>query len=150
MKKCALAAGVIAALAYPSFASAMTDAECSAAWTKADANSDGFLSAPEGSRYMASLRIAEKPVVDGKLSQVVFLEHCKAGHFNAVKAEAGAPLPGSNSFSESQAMDRAMAAGLTGISALKKDDKGVWRGTAADGSKNVNVAIDFKGNVVSN
>ncbi len=150
MKKFVLAAGVIAALAFPSLASAMTDAECSAAWTKADANKDGVLSAPEGARYMASLRVAEKPVVDGKLLEATFLEHCKAGHFDAVKAEAGAPLPGSNSFTEVQAADRAIAAGLTGISALKKDDKGVWRGTAADGTKKVNVAIDFKGNVVAN
>ncbi len=150
MKKLALVTGVFAALAFPSFASAMTDAECTAAWTKADANADGSLSAAEGPRYMAFLRVAEKPVVDAKLSKVAFLEHCKAGHFNAVKAEAGAPLPGSNSFTESQATDRAMAAGLTSVSALKKDDKGVWRGTAAEGSKNVNVAIDFKGNVVAN
>ena len=99
---------------------------------------------------MAALRVAEKPVVDGKLSQAAFLEHCKAGHFNVVKVGAGAPLPGSNSFTETQASDRAMAAGLTGISVLKKDDKGVWRGTASDGSKNVGVAVDFKGNVVAN
>lgn len=150
MKKLALVAGLVTVLAFPSLASALTDVECSAAWTKADANGDGMLSAPEGARYLASLRIAEKPVADGKLSQATFLEHCKAGLFNAVKVDAGAPLPGSNSFTETQAMDRAMAAGLINVSALKKDDKGVWRGTAADGSKNVNVAIDFKGNVVVN
>ena len=150
MKKLALVAGVVTTLAIPSLASAMTDTECTAAWTKADANGDGVLAAPEGARYLASLRIAEKPVLDGKLSQAAFLEHCKAGRFDIVKVEVGAPLPGSNSFTEGQAIDRAMAAGLTGVSVLKKDDKGVWRGTAADGSKNVNVAVDFKGNVVAN
>ena len=150
MKNLALVTGVFAALAFPSLASAMTDAECTAAWTKADVNSDGVLATPEGSRYLAALRVAEKPVVDGKLTQAAFFEHCKAGHFNVVQVEVGAPLPGSNSFTESQAIDRAMAAGLTGISVLKKDDKGVWRGTGADGSKTVNVAVDFKGNVVVN
>ncbi len=150
MTKLALVAGVFAALAFPTLSSAMTDAECTAAWTKADVNGDGAITAPEGARYMASLRVAERPVVDGKLARAAFLEHCKAGRFNAIKAEAGAPLPGSNSFTETQATDRALAAGLTTVSALKKDDKGVWRGTAADGSKTVNVAIDFKGNVVTN
>ena len=150
MQKTALVTAVFAALLSPTLASAMTDAECASAWTKADANGDGIVSAPEGSRYLASLRVAEKPVAEGKLSQAVFLEHCKSGHFNAVKAEAGAPISGANSFTEAQASDRALAAGLTSISALKKDDKGVWRGTGADGSKNVNVAIDYKGNVVSN
>ena len=150
MKKLALVAGVVSALAVPSLASAMTDVECSKAWTKADANNDGVLSELEGARYLASLRVAAQPIVDGKLTEVAFLEYCKAGHFNAVKVDAGAPLPGSNSFTESQATDRAMAAGLTGVSGLKKDDKGVWRGTATDGSKNVSVAIDFKGNVVVN
>ena len=150
MKNLILVAGVVAALACPSIASAKTDAECSAAWKKADANGDGALSTAEGARYMASLRIAAQPVVDGKLTQAAFLEYCKAGHFDAVKLDAGAPLPGSNSFTESQAIDRAVASGLTSVSALKKDDKGVWRGTASDGSKNVSVAIDFKGNVVSN
>lgn len=151
MKNLALVAGVLSALAIPSLASAMTDTECAATWTKADANGDGALSAAEGARYLASLRIAAQPaVVDGKLTQAAFLEYCKAGHFNAVKLDAGAPLAGSNSFTESQATDRAVASGLTSVSALKKDDKGVWRGTASDGSKNVSVAIDFKGNVVSN
>ena len=150
MKTFTLAAGVIAVLAVFNPASAMTDTECTVAWTKADTNNDGSLAAPEGARYLASLRVAEKPVADGKLLKATFIEHCKAGQFDAVKAEAGAPLPGANSFTEGQAADRALAAGLTSISALKKDDKGVWRGTAADGSKNVNVAIDFKGNVVAN
>jgi hypothetical protein len=150
MKKFALLAGIMTALACPSLASAMTEVECTAAWTKADANGDGVLSAPEGARYMASLRVADKPVTDGKLTQPAFIAHCRAGHFNTAQVEAGAPLPGSNSFTESQATDRAMAAGLTNVSTLKKDDTGVWRGTAADGSKNVNVAIDFKGNVVAN
>lgn len=150
MKKLALASAVIAALAIPSLASAMTDADCTAAWSTADVNKDGNLSAPEGARYMASLRVSGKPVSDGKLPEATFLEHCKAGHFNAVKAEPGAPLPGSNSFTEVQAADRAIASGLTAISAMKKDDKGVWRGTATDGNKTVNVAIDFKGNVVAN
>ena len=31
----------------------------------------------------------------------------------------------------------------------KKDDKGIWRGTASDATKTTDVAVDFKGNVVA-
>ncbi|MFM9940786.1 MAG: hypothetical protein ACKVP7_14980 [Hyphomicrobiaceae bacterium] len=150
MKKFALMAAAFSALAFPTLASAMTEAECTAAWNKADVNADGTLTAPEGPRYFAILRITEKRTTDAPIAQTAFLGYCKAGNFDVAKPEAGAPLPGANSFTEAQASDRAVAAGLTSISALKKDDKGVWRGTAADGTKNVSVAIDFKGNVVSN
>ena len=84
------------------------------------------------------------------MTEAQFIENCKAGVFTMAKVEAGAPLAGSNSFTETQAMDRALAAGFTNVTALKKDDKGVWRGTASDGSKTVNIAIDYKGNVVAN
>ena len=55
----------------------------------------------------------------------------------------------SNSFTEGQAKDRAVAAGYTDIATLAKDNDGIWRGTAKKGSAPVNVAVDFKGNVVS-
>ncbi len=42
-----------------------------------------------------------------------------------------------------------MAAGYTDIAPLTKDADGVWRGAARRGNEAVNVAIDFKGNVVS-
>ena len=32
---------------------------------------------------------------------------------------------------------------------MTKDQKGIWRGTATKDGKNVNVAVDYKGNVVS-
>jgi hypothetical protein len=141
----ALAAGLACAPAY-----AMTDAECAAALTKADANADGTVTEAEGGRYFAALRIADKSTTDGKLSKAVFLDHCKAGVFNLTKTEAGAPLPGANSFTENQAKDRLLAAGYVNVSALAKDTNGVWRGTGSDGAKSLKVAVDFKGNVVAN
>ena len=63
-------------------------------------------------------------------------------------AEAGAPLKGANSFTENQAKDRIIAAGFTNVSALAKDGDGIWRGTATKGDKSMNVAVDYKGNVV--
>ena len=129
-------------------AAAMTDAECAAQWTAADVNNDGVVDETESSRLLAALRVANKPVTDGKLTQAAYLEHCKAGVFTRANVDPGAPLKGANSFTENQAKDRIIAAGYSNVSGLTKDADGVWRGTASDGAKAINVAVDFKGNVV--
>lgn len=61
-----------------------------------------------------------------------------------------APVAGANSFTEGQARSRIEKAGFTKVSGLKQDDKGVWRGRAMKGGKQVNVSLDFQGNVTSN
>lgn len=58
------------------------------------------------------------------------------------------PVAGANSFTEAQARDRISAAGFQDVKGLKKDDQGVWRGMAKKGDTQVNVALDFRGNVV--
>jgi hypothetical protein len=60
---------------------------------------------------------------------------------------SNAPVAGANSFTEGQAKSRIEAAGYTGVTDLKKDDNGVWRGKAAKGGSTSNVSIDFQGNV---
>jgi hypothetical protein len=62
---------------------------------------------------------------------------------------ATAPVEGANSFTEAQAQGRIVEAGFTDVSALKLDDKGVWRGTAMKGGKSMPVGLDYQGNVVS-
>ena len=62
---------------------------------------------------------------------------------------AKAPVEGENSFTEGQAKDRIAKAGFTDISALKLDDKGVWRGTGMKDGKSSPVALDYHGNVVA-
>ena len=59
-----------------------------------------------------------------------------------------APLAGANSFTEGQAKSRIEGAGFSGVSALKKDDQGIWRGTATKNGASMGVALDYKGNVV--
>ncbi len=54
---------------------------------------------------------------------------------------------GANSFTEGQAKSRIASAGFTDVSDLKKDDQGVWRGTATRGGKQEQVGFDYKGNV---
>ncbi len=58
-----------------------------------------------------------------------------------------APAKGSNSFTEGQAKDRIAQRGYANLADLKKDDDGVWRGTAQHGGKAVQVWLDYKGNV---
>ena len=151
MKILAIAmAGACALALSSSMASAMTDAECTSAFKTADTDSNGVLSEAEGRSYFAAMRVAQKPMAGASMTSAEFMENCKAGVFNMAAKDANAPLPGANSFTETQAKDRAIAAGLSNVTTLTKDDKGVWRGTATEGTKSINVAIDFKGNVVTN
>jgi opacity protein-like surface antigen len=61
----------------------------------------------------------------------------------------GAPVAGANSFTEGQAKSRIETDGFSNITDLKKDDQGVWRGKAKKGGKDVNVSVDFQGNVTA-
>ena len=150
MKRVLLALAASAAMLSSVYA-ATSDADCQAAWIAADQNKDGVLDAKEAGRYTAALRVAKRPLASADaLTGAVFLENCKAGVFDSAKVEEGAPFEGANSFTEGQAQDRILAAGFSNVSALKKDDKGIWRGTAQVDGKMADVAVDFKGNVVTN
>lgn len=61
--------------------------------------------------------------------------------------DSTAPAKGSNSFTEGQAKDRIAQRGYTDVAGLKKDDAGVWRGTAQHAGNHVQVWLDYKGNV---
>jgi hypothetical protein len=150
-KSLLVALGLVGLLSFPMSSFAATDAECQKTFEGADSNRDGVLTEAEGGRYFAAMRTANKQVAGDRLDRAAFMEHCKADVFAASQAQpaAGAPLEGANSFTEGQAKDRAAAAGFTDVSALQKDDKGIWRGTAKRGGSQVNIAIDYKGNVVA-
>jgi hypothetical protein len=131
-------------------AAAMTDEECSTMWKQADANGDGTLNGSEADRYSAMMRMSNKTMTaDGTMTEKLFQENCKTDIFTTAAVDAGAPLEGSNSFTEAQAKDRILAMGLAGVSALTKDDKGIWRGTVQKDGKSADVAVDYKGNVVT-
>lgn len=57
------------------------------------------------------------------------------------------PVAGANSFTEGQAKSKIEDAGYSGVTELKKDDNGVWRGKATKGGSSQNVSVDFQGNV---
>lgn len=62
---------------------------------------------------------------------------------------SNAPVAGRNSFTEGQAKSKIEDAGFTGVTELKKDDKGVWRGKASKSGASTAVTVDFQGNVNS-
>jgi hypothetical protein len=144
----AIAAVAAIGLAAPGWAA--SDADCQDMWKKADANADGVLSDAESTRYVALMRIGNKVyATEGKITQAEFMDACKADVYTPRKADEGAPLKGANSFTEGQARDRAVAQGLANVSSLKKDDDGIWRGMAQQEGKAVQIAVDYKGNVVA-
>jgi hypothetical protein len=147
----ALLSLALAAIASPvalTSASAMSASDCLAAWNTSAGETAATLPIDKGARYYAALRVSGKAVEDGKLTKADFLAGCQAGTFDTRAAEAGAPLKGANSFTESQAKDRAMSHGVADVSKLEKDADGIWRGTGTQDGKAVKLAVDFKGNVV--
>ena len=66
---------------------------------------------------------------------------------NPNEKNSNAPVVGANSFTEGQAKSRIEDAGYAGVTDLKKDDNGIWRGKASKGGATTDVSIDFQGNV---
>ncbi|MER9405299.1 DUF4142 domain-containing protein [Mesorhizobium caraganae] len=62
---------------------------------------------------------------------------------------AAALVPGANSFTEAQAKQRIEDAGYSSVSKLAKDDQGIWRGQATRAGENLDVGLDYQGNVVA-
>lgn len=73
------------------------------------------------------------------------------GGNNAVQMDNGTragPLEhGANSFTEGQARSRLEAAGFTNLEGLRKDDNGIWRGRGMRAGQQVDVGLDYRGNV---
>ena len=68
---------------------------------------------------------------------------------SAGQNNANAPVAGRNSFTEGQAKTAIEKAGYTSVSELKKDNSGVWRGTATKSGTSAAVSVDFQGNVIA-
>ncbi len=62
-------------------------------------------------------------------------------------ANAMQPAHGANSFSMREAGRRIARHGFTQVADLRKDENGVWRGTAMMQGSKANVWLDYKGNV---
>jgi hypothetical protein len=62
-------------------------------------------------------------------------------------ANAPQPARGANSFSRGEARGRISSEGFQNVSNLRKDNMGVWRGTATKNGQQVHVWLDYKGNI---
>ena len=62
-------------------------------------------------------------------------------------APPAAPVNGANSFTMDEARRRIEAGGFSQVTALKKEDDGIWRGQAVRGGTSVPVFCDYQGNV---
>jgi len=128
---------------------AAEETDCREMWKKADLDKDGALREAESERYLAALRVRNlAPPADGKFTPEAFMEACKADAFLLRTVDAGAPLKGETTLTETQARDRAMAFGVTGLADMGQDKDGIWRGRGMLDGKAVKIAVDYKGNVV--
>ena len=60
---------------------------------------------------------------------------------------SSAPVAGANSFTRSEAVKQIEAKGYTHVTKLRKDQSGVWRGTATKDGQSGPVSVDYQGNV---
>lgn len=64
--------------------------------------------------------------------------------------QTNAAAPGSNSFTEGQAMGHLANAGYTNVTGMTQDANGVWHGQATDkNGKNVAVTVDYQGSITA-
>ncbi len=68
---------------------------------------------------------------------------------NTTHRTGAAPVPGRNSFTMRQAAGRIAKAGYTGVTGLKKDGQGIWRGQAQKDGNPTSVSLDYQGNVTA-
>lgn len=90
----------------------------------------------------------------GLLANIAFAQDMSAqpGPSNpAVKAmhdnNSSAPVKGANSFTRNEAKSQIEAKGYTHVARLRKDENGVWRGTAMKDGRSGPVSVDYQGNV---
>ena len=62
----------------------------------------------------------------------------------------GEPLEaGANSFTEGQVKERFGRMGFGEVADLRKDERGIWHGTAVHAGKSLTIGMDYKGNVAA-
>lgn len=75
--------GIGAVVSVP--ASAMSAANCTALWNRADTNDDGELVRTETLPYIAAMTIAEiTPSKSGLISKIEFIKACEGGAFSLI------------------------------------------------------------------
>lgn len=92
--------------------------------------------------FVASGALAQTPPAkDGPQNSAVNSQ-------NSSNRMVDAPVKGRNSYTEGEAKSRIEKMGFANVSDLKKDDNGVWRGRATKNGRQVDISLDYQGNVV--
>lgn len=86
----------------------------------------------------ASVAFAQDTAQNGPANPAV-----KGMHEN----NSSTPVAGANSFTKGEATKQIQAKGYTHVMGLKKDQSGVWRGTATKDGQSGPVSVDYQGNV---
>ena len=94
-----------------------------------------------GPMALGSAAFAQSPPVGGPDAK----GNAPLKHMHTVND--GSAKPGANSFTEGQARQHIVNSGYSDVTGLTKGKDGVWRGMASHNGAQVNVAMDFKGNV---
>ena len=128
---------------------ATSAAACIAEFQSLDTDGNLALSEAEAPAALARARVDGMTIGENGLSQEDYNRLCENKDWYDYAPEEGAPFEGANSFTENQARDRILSWSFTDVSALTKDDQGIWRGTAKQEGKEVAIAVDYKGNVVA-
>ena len=123
--------------------------DCDADFVTLDVDGDGYLTEAEAQRAYARARVDGTTLQEKGISKEEYNALCGSPAWAENTPEEGAPFEGANSFTEEQARDRAVAWDVTDVSAMTKDDMGIWRGTGMANGASVSVAVDYKGNVVT-
>jgi hypothetical protein len=67
---------------------------------------------------------------------------------NSSNRQVDTPVKGRNSFTQGEAKSRMEKLGFSDVTGLTKDNNGVWRGQAMKDGKQVEVSLDYQGNVI--
>lgn len=128
---------------------ALNRPDCEGDFRNLDTDGNGFISEQESAREHARAAIDGVQLSQNGLGRDDYLRLCNSQQWSQTTPEAGAPFEGENSFTEEQARERAVAWNVTEVSALVLDERGIWRGTGRVSGNEVQVAVDYRGNVVT-
>ena len=102
-------------------------------------------------RYVALMRVGNRTIAtEGRITQAEFMDACKADVYAPRKADAGRTAEGRQQLHRRPGQGpRHRPRRRRQRRGLKKDDDGIWRGTGTQSGKTVQIAVDYKGNVVT-
>ena len=96
------------------------------------------------------MRVGNRTIAtEGRITQAEFMDACKADVYARASRRRRAAEGRQQLHRRAGQGPRHRPRRCRQRSDLKKDDDGIWRGTGTQGGKTVQIAVDYKGNVVT-